>query len=163
MLGFNYTNQSGFTELRTGQQLKGNYNGYMTIEKTVFHPEDNGKLDTSRGLDLLLQIFGEPDDRNPVDFEITFGGRYTGLIPGRDKDKVGFGFIYSHTSHQQSLANQDIGGSSLGGEEVLELDYQLNITPWLAIQPDLQVIFNPNGDSKRDTILVPGIRTITVF
>jgi porin len=111
-LGFNYTNQAGFTQDRTGQRLKGNYNGYMTIEKTVFHPQDrNGKLDnTSRELDLLLQIFGEPDDRNPVDVEVTFGGRYTRLIPGRDKDKVGFGFIYSHTSHQQSLANQIVVG-----------------------------------------------------
>jgi porin len=163
-LGFNYTNQSGFTQDRTGQRLTGNYNGYMTIEKTVFHPQDrNDKLDTSRGLDLLFQVFGEPDDRNPVDFEVTFGGRYTGLIPGRDKDKVGFGFIYSHTSDQQSLANQDRGGPSLGGEETVEVDYQVQITPWLAIQPDIQAIFNPNGDAGRNTILVLGIRSIIVF
>lgn len=163
-VGFNYTNQSGFTDNLTGQPVTGNYNGYLTIEKTVFHPQDrNGKLDTGKGLDLLFQVFGAPADRNPVNFEITFGGRYTGLIPGRDKDKVGFGFIYSHTSPEQSRANQAIGGPSLGGEETVEVDYQVQMTPWLYLQPDIQAIFNPDGNSNRNTILVLAFRTLIVF
>ena len=163
-LGFNYSNQHNFANIRTGQEYTGNMNGYLTIEKTVYHPMgDKGNVDTNRGLDLLFQMFGEPADRNPVDFEATFGGRYTGLIPKRPNDKVGFGLIYSHISNEKSLANQDAGGPSLNGEFTTELDYQVQVTPWLMIQPDIQAIFNPNGDSGRSSILVLGLRSIIVF
>lgn len=155
----------------TGEPYHGDYNAYVTVEKTVYHPERysndpkemKGSVDTKKGLDLLFQFVGAPGDRNPLQYEFTTGGRYTGLIPGRDEDKVGFGLIYSDNGSAFSQANRNATGHGLGGELTLELDYQYNPTPWLSIQPDVQEIIDPGGDSNRSDILVLGLRTIVKF
>jgi porin len=156
--------ESTYTNPATGQAYHEDYNIYGIVEKTVYHPVGNdGKIDTKRGLDLLFEAVGEPGDRNPLQYEFTAGGRYTGLFPGRDADKVGFGVIYSDNGDSFSAASQSGGGPSLGGETTLEVDYQYNPAPWLTIQPDVQYIIDPSGIQSRDDILVLGLRTIVHF
>jgi porin len=163
-VGLNATPDVIYFNPATGQEYHGDYNAYATAEKTVYHPLGaDGKLDPKKGLDLLFQFVGEPGDRNPLQYEFTMGGRYTGLIPGRDEDKVGFGLIYSDNGIASSQASQNAGGPGLGGETTLELDYQYNPAPWLSIQPDAQYIFDPGGVSSRSDILVLGLRTIVRF
>jgi porin len=153
-----------YTNPSTGQVYHGNYNAYAIVEKTVYHPIGaDGKLDTKKGLDLLFEFVGEPGDRNSLQYEFTMGGRYTGLIPGRDTDKVGFGLIYSDNGEAFSEASQNAGGPGLGGETTLELDYQYNPAPWLSVQPDVQYIIDPSGIQGRDNIAVLGLRTIVHF
>jgi porin len=176
-LGVNATPDVRYFNPATNQLYHGDYNIYATVEKTVYHPESmegpsdpkdmkNSKgetLDTKKGLDLLFEFVGEPGDRNPLQYEFTFGGRYTGLFPGRDQDKVGFGLIYSDNGIAFSQANLNDGGPGLGGETTVELDYQYNPTPWLSIQPDSQLIIDPGGNDGRSDILVLGLRTIVHF
>jgi porin len=157
-LGINANN------LATGKPLRGDFNAYGLAEKTVYHPTDaDGQLDTKKGLDLLLEGVGAPDDRNALTYEILAGARYTGLIPGRDQDKIGLGFIYSRNSSAASEAYNAINGHGLGGETTIELDYQFNPTPWCSIQLDNQFIVDPGGDDTRGTITVTGLRTIFRF
>ena len=120
-------------------------------------------VDKTKGLDLLFEFVGAPGDRNPLDYEFTMGGRYTGLIPCRPTDKIGFGLIYSDNGNAYSDAYETATGGGLGGETTIEADYQYNPAPWLSIQPDAQYIFDPGGDSSRDDILVLGLRTIVRF
>jgi len=117
----------------------------------------------NKGLDLLLEIVGAPGDRDALQNEITAGGRYTGLLPGRDHDKVGFGFIYSKNGSAFSEAYKAIHGHGLGGETTLELDYEHNPASWFSLQPDLQFIIDPSGDAYRNLITVLGLRTIIRF
>jgi porin len=148
----------------TGREYRGDFNAYATFEKTIFHPLDgNGKPIATKGLDLLLEMVGEPGDRNPLEYEATLGGRYTGLIPGRDKDKIGFGLIYSNNGSAYNQASLAAGHPALGGETTAELDYQWNPTAWLSIQADAQYILDPGGRNSRDDILVLGLRTIVEF
>jgi len=157
-------NEIGYVNPYTGETYRGDYNAYGVVEKTVYHPTGpDGKLQTAKGLDLLSEFIGAPGDRNPLQYEITFGGRYTGLIPGRDTDKIDFGAIYSDVGTAYSSAYRTVFGHGLGGETTLELGYQCNATPWLAIQPDIQDIINPQGDSNRNQILIVGLRTIVQF
>jgi porin len=156
--------QARFTNPATGQVYREDFNAYGIAEKTVYRPMGtDGKVDPKKGLDLLLEFVGEPGDRNSLQYEVTAGGRYTGLIPGRDTDKVGFGVIYSDNSDAASMASQVGGGPSLGGETTLELDYQFNPAPWLSVQPDVQYIIDPSGISGREDIAVLGLRTIVRF
>jgi len=120
-------------------------------------------LDTKRGLDLLFEFVGEPGDRNPLMYEATLGGRYTGLFDCRPEDKIGFGIITSTNGDAYSNAYEDNTGRSLSQEETFELDYQYNPTPWFTIQPDIQYIMDPGGDYQRQDILVLGLRTIVHF
>ena len=176
-LGVTGTPDTPYNNPATGQLYHGDYNIYATVEKTVYHPlklvqsndpkdmksSTSEVLDTSRGLDLLFQFYGEPGDRNPFQYEFTMGGRYTGLFDSRPKDKLGFGLIYSDNGIAFSEANINSGGPGLGGETTLELDYQFAITPWFAIQPDVQYIIDPGGNSDRDNITVLALRTIVQF
>jgi hypothetical protein len=177
-LGATATPDVRYTNPATGQLYHGDYNIYATVEKTVYHPEveestrdpkdlkemkEKETLDSKKGLDLLFEFVGAPGDRNALQYEFTTGARYTGLIPGRDEDKVGFGLIYSDNGSAFSQANTNGGGPGLGGETTLELDYQYNPAPWLSIQPDAQYIIDPGGNSHRDDILVVGLRTIVRF
>ena len=163
-IGLNANEAAEYTNPATGQLYHGDYNIYGIVEKTVYHPVGtDGKLDTKKGLDLLFQVVGEPGDRNPLQYEFTAGGRYTGLIPSRPTDKIGFGLIYSDNADSYSDANENAGGPGLGGETTLEADYQFNPAPWLSIQPDVQYIIDPGGNSDRSDILVLGLRTIVKF
>jgi len=157
-------NELSYMNPSTGQAYRGDYNAYAVVEKTVYHPTGaDGKLQTAKGLDLVSEFIGAPGDRNPLQYEITAGGRYTGLFPGRDADKMNFGVIYSDIGSAYSTAYRSATGHGLGGETTLELGYQYNPAPWLGIQPDIQDIINPQGDSHRGAILIVGVRTIVQF
>jgi porin len=163
-LGINANNLAVYSNLDTGKPLRGDFNAYGLAEKTVYHPTDrDGRLDIKKGLDLLLEGVGAPDDRNALTYEILAGARYTGLIPGRDQDKIGLGFIYSRNSSAASEAYNEINGHGLAGETTVELDYQFNPTAWCSIQLDSQFIVDPGGDDTRSTITVIGLRTIFRF
>jgi porin len=175
-LGANFNSGFAYVNPQTGQTYDHDYNIYAVAEKTVYHPtvydrdpkdvKDTGRevIDTKRGLDLLAEFVGEPGDRNPLQYEFTLGARYTGLFDFRPTDKIGFGIIYSDNGDAFSNAYEtDTGRGGLGGETTVELDYQYNPAPWLSIQPDMQYIFDPGGDSSRSDILVLGLRTIVRF
>ncbi len=177
-LGVNYSTDTPYFNPATGEPYSNDYNIYTTIEKTVYRPPKVGPadpkdvkdmkgidagVDTKRGLDLLFQFVGEPGDRNPLQYEATLGGRYTGLFDCRPEDKVGFGVIYSDNATAFSEANFNKNERTLGGETTFELDYQYNPAPWLSIQPDAQYIIDPGGDYQRQDILVLGLRTIVRF
>ena len=54
-------------------------------------------------------------------------------------------------------------------EAVLEISYQIQVTPWMTLQPDLQRIFHPGGNvlnpdgSPRKDALVLGLRSTLTF
>jgi porin len=178
-VGVNANPDVAYTNPSTGQLYHGDYNAYATVEKTVYHPpmditstdpkdmksmNHSAGVDPKKGLDLLFQFVGEPGDRNPLDYEFTMGARYTGPFSCRPDDKVGAGLIYSNNGDAFSDAYAtSTGRGNLQGETTIELDYQYNPTPWFSLQPDMQYIFDPGGDSSRSDILVLGLRTIVRF
>jgi porin len=163
-LGINANDLAVYSNPATGVSYRGDFTAYAVTEKTVYHPKDaDGTLELNKGLDLLLEFVGAPGDRNALQNEITAGGRYTGLLQGRDHDKVGFGFIYSESGSAFSQAYRAIHGHGLGGETTVELDYQYNPVPWFSLQPDLQFIVDPGGDAYRSLITVLGLRTAIRF
>ncbi|MEJ0091666.1 MAG: carbohydrate porin [Limisphaerales bacterium] len=163
-LGVNANNLAVYSNPDTGENYRGNFTAYGLAQKTVYHPTDaDGKLELKKGLDLLLEFVGAPGDRNPLEFEVTAGARYTGLIPGRDEDKTGFGVIYSKNGSAYSDAYAAANGHGLGGETTLELTYQINPMSWFSLQLDNQFIIDPGGDDHRSGILVLGLRTIFRF
>lgn len=62
-----------------------------------------------------------------------------------------------------SSASVASGGPSADTEYSVELAYKARITPWLVLQPDLQVVFDPAGDTSRDPVWIAGFRTVIDF
>lgn len=81
-----------------------------------------------------------------------------GLIPGRHRDRLGFGVAAAHlgSDFRQSLSNA--GTSAEDWEIALELKYFVSLTPWLSIRPDLQYVIHPGGDRSLQNALSIGVR-----
>jgi len=89
-------------------------------------------------------------------YSVGLGGK--GLIPKRDRDTWGVGYYYV------ALNNSISPAFGLHAEQGVELFYNIEVTPWLHISPDLQVIMNPGGGFQdRDTAIVYGLRAQMTF
>ena len=96
------------------------------------------------------QLSWAPGDRN--EFERYFGAGlvYNGAIRGRDLDLLGLGVAHAVFSDRA----RDL--DDVTHETVVELFYRVQLTPWLALEPDVQFIVNPGGQG--DDSLVLGLR-----
>ena len=124
-------------------QHNNNYGIYFIADQMLFPGEGES------GLGAFLQVGGVPDDRNQVDFYIGGGIHYRGIIPSREKDVLGLGV--AHTSISEDLRDVEDMDSH---ETAVELTYRATIFPWLAVQPGLQVVFNPGADPSLDNAVV---------
>jgi porin len=94
---------------------------------------------------------------NPVNtfYSVGLGGK--GVIPERPKDRYGVGYFCMSISDQlPSILNAQ-------KEQGVELFYNIEITPWLHITPDLQVLIQPSGTPRDDVAIVYGLRTQVSF
>jgi len=123
---------------------------YLACDQ-MFYKENPGD-DDEQGFGAFLKLEFAPQNRYFVDMCLGAGLRYQGLIPERDNDFIGLGFLYADIC--DNLAN-------VSNEYGIETFYRFQITPWFHIQPDMQFIANPNG-TGRDA-LVFGIQAGLVF
>ncbi len=79
---------------------------------------------------------------------------YTGLFPGHDEDQAGLAISHVTFSKAYRAANP----GRLPAETDIELTYQLDLTPGLKLQPDIQYIRHPGGDAAVKDALVIGLR-----
>lgn len=126
-----------------------NYGLYTSFEQSIYK-EKKTESDT-QGLYVQAQFGWSPSDRNEIARYYGTSITYQGLISGRNKDVCGLGVAIADLSSRTQKQN----------ETALEAFYKIQITPWLAIQPDAQLVFNPGGDNKNAFLL--GIRTFISF
>jgi len=81
---------------------------------------------------------------------------YTGLLPGRDDDVTGLGFVYAKHAG-------DITDAVRSHEAVIEATYRIQLTPAIYLQPDIQWINRPSGDTTTSDALVVGLRAGFTF
>ena len=86
---------------------------------------------------------------NPLPFFVGGGVTYQGLLPGRDNDVASVGVIAGTFS-------RDIPQTTT--ETVLEANYQITVSGWLSVTPDLQYIIRPSGSSAISNALVVGVQ-----
>jgi porin len=127
------------------------------------------------GLSGFLRIAGTPDTQNLASFYVDGGLAYKGLLPGRDNDTLGIAVAYARIGNRARALDADF--QSFGNpffpirssEVVLEVTYQVQVTPWFTLQPDLQAVFNPGGrvlgpnGTVLPNALVVGLRTAVTF
>ena len=118
---------------------------------------------SNQGLGWFGRIAFGPQNRNFVGFCFDTGLVYTGLIPTRDEDQVGVGFVYAQLTNG-ARRTLELGGSrGVGAEMVLEFAYKAILTPWLYIQPDAQFIINPGATQDLSNAFVIGGRVSIDF
>lgn len=134
-----------------------NAGAYMVAEQMVYKEKKNDPHD-DQGLAVFGQISYAPEDRNEIPVYYGGGLQYKGLIPKRDNDFTGIGL--SVANYSSRLASMD-GDNRHGSEKTLELFYKAQVNPWFVVQPDVQIISRPDGQSN--TAIALGLRTVMTF
>lgn len=134
-----------FTGLETTADTWGlyyNFDQYLFTE-----PEDATQ---GWGVFGRFGVGGEPNLFQHF-YSLGLGGK--GAIPTRDRDTWGVGYYFAALNDSISPA------FGLQSEQGVELYYNIEVTPWLHIAPDLQCIINPGGGfGDREPAVVYGLR-----
>ena len=109
-----------------------------------------------RGLDLYVRL-GQAESRlNPIGAYWGAGAVYTGLFTA--DDQLGFSTAIAELGAPFRRDQQSAGVATTQREAQFELTYRLNLTDWLAVQPDIQYIRHPGMDPQRVASWLFGLR-----
>lgn len=136
----------------TARMHHGNASPYAVVDQTIWQSSSR----SAQTLNIFGRIMAAPANENLIDLAFNGGITLTAPLPGRDADQAGINLGLGHVSHR--IANR-------GTETLVELTYQAQLTPWLALQPDIQYILNPGANAPQTlhNEFVTGLRAITNF
>jgi porin len=127
---------------------------YILAERTLMAEQGNN----GQGLSGFIRFGVVNKDVYQADWSGSLGLHYHGLFDGRDDDAAGIAVTTSHASGKYRLLN-----AAESFETVVELTYRAQLQPWLALQPTLQYISNPNMKPDLKDAWVAGVRVEIVF
>lgn len=129
-------------------QQSGNWAFWYDFDQYLYtEPQD-----PTQGWGLFGRFGWAPEEFNPAQtfYSLGIGGK--GVIPTRDQDRFGIGYYAINFSDDLPR----VLGANI--EQGVEMFYNIEVTPWLHITPDLQVIIDPGGSSDNDPAIVYGLR-----
>ncbi|MFZ3018890.1 MAG: carbohydrate porin [Gallionella sp.] len=135
-------------DLRTDQ------GAYIVAERTLMAEQGN----PAQGLSGFVRFGVVNKDVYQADWSGSLGLNYQGLFDGRDDDAAGIAVTASHASAKYRLLN-----GSESSETIVEMTYRMQLQSWLALQPSLQYIGNPNMDPALKDAWVVGFRLEASF
>jgi porin len=100
-------------------------------------------------------------DNNPSPVQSFVNAGISGASPLKARNADSFGFAYFYIGVSDHLKNRATNLVSLRDEHGVELYYNIAVTPWCEITPDLQVV-SPFRD-RADASLVVGVRAKVTF
>jgi porin len=124
--------------------------------------EEAGKL-KKEGLSTFNVVsWAEADNRSNI-FPLYFhsGLAYTGLLPSRDKDILAIAFAYGYYNTSGSASFTTYRPYTY--TSVIEATYQYKINGWSHLQPFVQIIDNPKGNSKISNATIIGFQVGMTF
>jgi porin len=152
-----YYDTGRFDDLATGGRGQGNGSLYVLADQTLFAGGDRAPtVAVFAGFGLSPQ-----QDRNTVYYYGQGGINAIGLLPSRPKDTLGLAVSYTRLSDDFVRANRVAGTPVSHQEVIVELTYQVPITPFLILQPDVQAVFDAT-QSRQDAVIF-GLRLQATF
>jgi porin len=125
---------------------------YLSFDQMLWHESLAAKDD--QGLAVFARWGMADKDVSRFEQFASVGTQYQGLIPTRDGDVLGM-------SLGRGWASPD--ASPHRNETVFETYYNIRVTGWLSISPDIQYICQPAGDADARDALVLGLRLRMTF
>ena len=152
-----------------------NYSIYGVMDKVIWLSKEN----TSRFISFFVRpMFTTLQDRNLIAFSVNGGLTLRDPLPSRDNDTFGLGMGVARVSNSVSAYDWDLRFYDpavytpvRSAETFLEATYQVQVTPWWQIQPDIQYFINPGAGlanpndptQKIKNEFVIGLRTNITF
>lgn len=123
---------------------------YVLAESSLYRAAD-----MERDVSAFFRYGRAEKNINVFDYSTSVGVRVRGLLNDRPDDFFGLAATRAHASEKFRLAQAAAGIAGRSHETVVEAAYRAQVSPWLAITPNVQRIFNPG--------LAPEIRNATVI
>lgn len=143
----------GYTGAST--TAKGDVGFYLSCDQMLAKETDNP--DDSQGLGTFFRYGRASEKRNDIKTFWSAGLQYQGVFTGRDDDVLAVG------TSQAIFSNLANATYTADNETVFEAYYSAQITPWLAISPNLQHVRHPGGDQSIAGTYIAGIRAQMAF
>jgi porin len=143
----------------TGRVSNGNYLIYGMASQALFRTDAGSR----RGLDATFGFDWSPGDVTRQNTQITAGVRFNGPVARRKDDRVACGFVYSKISDPFSEFGELLGGAPLGSEKAFEVNYSVQVTPYLILEPAFQHYVDVGGNRALANATVFGLRTKVTF
>lgn len=110
------------------------------------------------GLDAFARLGVSDGDTTPYS-----GGWQAGVLidtplASRPDSQISIGAYQGVLGDKHRANEADAGVRAARAETGFEITYSDQITPWLRVQPDLQIVLDPGGDRDRDDLWVVGLR-----
>jgi porin len=117
----------------------GNKGIYAFMEQQIIREKE----DPDQGLALFIRLGWANPNFNDISVYTGGGLVYTGLIPTREQDQVGFAVAAVHVGNKFKQANYEAETPVKDEEVNLEFTYRIQVMPWFALQPNFQYVINP--------------------
>ncbi|MCJ7600793.1 MAG: carbohydrate porin [Desulfobulbaceae bacterium] len=144
----------GIVQNRTLNTEKENssWAAYYNFDQYLYEPEKG------RGVGIFGRFGASDGDANPVHYFYSLGVGGKGMMPSRPNDDFGIGFFYMDISNPK-LTGIFKDREFLQDEYGVEAYYNIAITPWMKLTPDIQIIRAAQEDSFSLTSIVPPVIT----
>jgi porin len=122
-------------ENRGLEEKKGSWNVYYNFDQYLYEP----KKGSGQGIGIFGRLAVSDGNPNPMHHFYSIGVGGKGTIPGRPRDRLGLGFYYIDIKNPQF---QGPFGTTkfLRDEYGFEAFYNIAITPWMLLTPDIQIV-----------------------
>jgi porin len=158
-------------DTNTIKQEDNSWSLYYNFDQYIYEPKKG------QGVGIFGRFGASDGDANPIHYFYSIGVGGKGVIPKRKLDEFGAGFYYVEISNPTFTGLLENTRSFLRDEHGVEVYYNIALTPWMKLTPDLQVIRPAQQDvlqidkehlllSKKkevDTATVIGLRLQVVF
>jgi porin len=104
-----------------------------------------------QGIGVFLQVMGAPAQFNLSNLFVEAGMNWMGPLEGREHDIFGLGVSFVGISPATRRFGREVveftstGSPYANNETVFEATYLYQVVSWCTLQPDLQVVENPNA------------------
>ena len=138
---------------------------YLIVDQTVWRRKGT----SDQGLAFFFRMSGAPSNRNKIALYGDAGVSFKGITPHRPDDVCGVAFAFAKIGKSAVARDRDLidltgePRSIRSYEAALELTYRAQVTPWWALQPDVQIIFRPGAGVGLPDDPAKSIPTATVF
>jgi len=137
-------------------EMANGHTSYYVLADIGVYSEGEG---SNQGLSIFgSYIYNADDEVAGLTNFYNIGAVYRGLIPGRDKDKLGVNFVYAKHSKYNTYTHNFVSGLIRGNESILEIDYNYYLPYGIQIMPDFQYIKHPNGSVDFDNAVIAGLK-----
>jgi porin len=130
---------------------KGSWNVYYNFDQYLYEP----KKGSGEGIGVVGRFGASDGNPNFMHYFYSLGLGGKGVIPTRSNDRYGFGFYYIDVNNPK-LQGLFQSTKLLRDEYGFEAFYNIAITPWLLLTPDIQVV----RGAQKNTFTIDSLPTI---